>query len=303
MRRSFSKDGTALPGRRLLPALLCLPWLPLSGCTDDSAPPPPLAVPVSKDAGNSFDPSAAGTIRGQATWAGDLPVIPPMRGWTDVAPDSSAAKHHVEPNPNAPRIDPVTKGIGNAVVFLRGVEPRRGRPWDLPPVRVEQRGCRFFVHQGEAAAREGFARRGETVEMVSTEPVFHALHATGAAYFSLAFPDPGRPRRRALDHPGIVELTSAAGFFWMRAYLFVGEHPYYTRTDADGRFVLRQVPPGRYEAVCWLPDWHEASHERDPETSLVMRLTFRPPVEHVEAVEVVPSGTHALEFAWSLKDF
>src|SRR5262249_1880837 len=156
----------------------------------------------------------------------------------------------------------------------------------------------FLVHQGAAVGRDGFVRRGDRVELVSSGPVFHVLHAAGAAYFSLAFADPDRPRTRPLEHSGMVELTSAAGYFWMRAYLFVDDHAYYTGPDAGGGFLRPQVPPGRYEVVCWLPDWHEASHDRDPETSLVMRLTFRPPVEHAQVVEVSPSGTQAVHFAW-----
>ena len=64
-----------------------------------------------------------------------------------------------------------------------------------------------------------------------------------------------------------VELTSGAGHYWMRAYLMVAEHPYYALTNADGRFVLPQVPPGRYEIVCWLPILPAGGHEsllRDP---------------------------------------
>jgi hypothetical protein len=291
-----------LHGRKLLPALLCLLWLPLGGCTEDSAPPAD-AFPTVADAVTAFDPATAGTVQGRVTWEGDLPAVPPLRGWTDVAPEDGGAKYHVQANPNAPAIDPDTKGVGNAVVFLRGVDPRRARPWDLPQVRVEQKDYRFVVRQGDTAGRDGFVRRGDPVEMVSAEPVFHALHASGAAYFGLMFPDPDQPRTRALDRRGVVELTSAAGYFWMRAYLFVDDHPYYVRTDRQGRFLLGQVPSGRYEVVCWLPDWHEAGHDRDPETSVVMRLTFRPPVERVQTVAVGAAGTSAVDFCWGSGDF
>jgi hypothetical protein len=72
----------------------------------------------------------------------------------------------------------------------------------------------------------------------------------------------------------------------MRGWLFVDDHPYFTHSDAEGRFTLPQVPPGRYELVCWLPDWHEAFRERDAETALICRLTFCPPVEIVQPVQL-----------------
>jgi hypothetical protein len=103
----------------------------------------------------------ADIIRGRVTWGGDFPVVPPLRGWTDVGPEDGGAKFHVQENPNAPHIDPESRGVGDAVVFLRGVDPSRAGPWDLPRVRVEQKDYRFLVRQGGAVGRVGFVRRGD----------------------------------------------------------------------------------------------------------------------------------------------
>jgi hypothetical protein len=89
----------------------------------------------------------------------------------------------------------------------------------------------------------------------------------------------------------------------MRAHLFVADHPYLTRTDAEGRFSLEQVPPGAYELACWLPDWHEAAHELDAETAEVTRLTFRPSVVKLRDVEVERGGRRAAGFAFGAGDF
>jgi hypothetical protein len=277
-----------LHGRKRLPRIVGLLALALlAGCVDD----PPAAPPA-----------PAGTIRGRVTWTGDVPAVPPFRGWTDVGLEKTPPRRQVHPNPNAPAVG-AGGGIGNAVVFLRGVDVRRARPWDLPPVRVLQRDYGLHVRQGETESRDGFVRRGTAVEMVAAEPVFHALHASGAAYFSLTFPDPDVVRRRTLDRPGVVELSSAAGYYWARAYLFVDEHPYYVHTDADGRFELSQVPPGAYEVVCWLPSWREADHSRDPETTLITRLHFRPPVERVRPVRLGQGDTAEVTFTLSAEDF
>ena len=110
-------------------------------------------------------------------------------------------------------------------------------------------------------------------------------------------------RERILDRGGVVELSSNAGQFWMRAYLFVDDHPYYARTAADGRYALEKVPPGDYDLVCWMPDSHEASHEIDADTRLVTRLTFRPPLEVVRRVHIDPHATAAADFTLSLDAF
>jgi hypothetical protein len=284
----------------LLPALCLLPPL-LSGCSQAQSSNPPAQPAII--AGTAFDPATAGTIEGQVTWTGDLPTVPPLVTWAPLKLLDPLGGRHTFDNPHAPRIDPQTRGVAGAVVFLRGLDPRRGRPWDQPPVRVEQRGYQFHVRQGDVTASTAFVCRDDVVEMVSRDREFYALHAGGAAFFSLMFPDPDQPLTRPLKDTGVVELTSAAGHFWMRAHLFVDEHPYYTRTDEQGRFHLPQVPPGRYEVVCWLPNWREAEHQRDPETSLITRLIFQPPVERQETIALEPRQTGTVSFALSAEMF
>jgi hypothetical protein len=82
----------------------------------------------------------------------------------------------------------------------------------------------------------------------------------------------------------------------MRGHLFVDDHPYYTQTDAEGWYRLPHVPPGRYELVCWLPDWREEHHERDPESGLVTRVYFRPPLQWASPVEVAACAESAVNF-------
>jgi hypothetical protein len=251
-----------------------------------------------------FDPTTAGTITGRVAWAGPLPKVPPFEIRALIQPgDKQGQPRLIRENPNAPAVDPATRGVAGAVVFLRGVRAEKARPWDLPPVRVEQRDRRLHVLQGDTDSRVGFVRTGDEVEMVSREARFHSLHAGGDAFFTLTFPDPDRPRRRRLTSPGLVELTSAANYYWMRGYLFVADHPYYARTDAQGRFRLERVPPGRYEVVCWHPSWLEQGHDRDPETSLVFRLRFCPPVERERRVELGPRGEAVAELSLSAADF
>jgi hypothetical protein len=274
-----------------------------AGCGDARLQPADSPTGPREDAALDFDPLTAGTITGQVTWTGDVPAVAPLTGWVNVLVEGSGGDKVVRANPHAPDVDPQTNGVRQAVVLLRGVDPRRAKPWDQPPVRVEQRDYRLHIRQGAVDSPHGFVRRGDPVEMVSTQSVFHSLHAGGAEFFTLAFPDPHQPRVRRLDKQGHVELTSAAGYFWMRAYLFVDEHPYYTRTDAEGRFALTQVPPGRYELVCWLPNWHLAHQERNADSGLVTRLRFHPPVELVQPVTLGKGETQALAFAVSTAAF
>ena len=41
---------------------------------------------------------------------------------------------------------------------------------------------------------------------------------------------------------------------WMRAWVYVFDHPYFAVTDEKGRFEIKDVPPGRYQLRIRQPD-------------------------------------------------
>jgi hypothetical protein len=280
-------------------ALLCA--AALAGCAE--APHPEEAADAPAPLAVEFDPASAADVRGRVIWEGEAPRVPAFRSTASPLVDTGPGTDRKWANPNAPAINAATRGVAGAVVFLRGIDPRRSRPWDHPPARVEIRDWQLHVLQGDADARTGFVRRGDAVQLVSAQAVFHSLQARGAAFFALAFPDPGAPCTRRLTRPGVVELSSPVGYFWMRAHLFVADHPYYARTDAAGRFTLPRVPPGAYEAACWLPDWRAADRELDGDTGQTYRLTFRPPAEVVRPVRVRAGQGTTVAFALSASTF
>jgi hypothetical protein len=243
-----------------------------------------------------FDPATAGTIHGQVLWSGEMPNVPSFEVHAWAYEGSPPQGPQLRPNPHAPQINPDTRGVHGAVVFLRGVDPERSRPWDHAAVVVEHKDRRLEVLQGGKRSSIGFVRRGEAVTLVSRESVFNALTASGAAFFTLTFPDPNQPLKRNLRDRGHVELSSNAGWYWMRAHLFVDSHPYYVLTSENGSFRLPQVPPGRYQIVCWMPSWQIARQERDPESALVTRLFFQPPVEMSQYVSLEPGGEVSIQF-------
>ncbi|MBX9622983.1 MAG: carboxypeptidase-like regulatory domain-containing protein [Gemmataceae bacterium] len=258
-------------------------WL---GPTADDQPPAPAAT--------RHDPASTGTIAGRVTWPGPLPTAPDFL--FGQPREDGTFENRMMTNPNRPAVDPASRAVAGAVVFLRGVDPAAARPWDLPAVRVEWRDRQVVVLQGSDEPRPtGFVRRGEAVTLQSVEPVYHVLRGRGADFFSVTLPEPGRLLTRTFDRPGRVELSSGAGFYWARANLFVCDHPYFALTDRDGRFRFDRVPPGPVEVVAWLPGWLPAQQDRDPESGLVSRLTYGEPIEKSHPVTVEPGPTSAAD--------
>jgi hypothetical protein len=266
----------------------------LTGC-DENAPPPEPSPPARPDVGRRFDPRTTGSIVGRVVWRGPRPEVPPFRSIEDPLTDQLPPPPVREwPNPNAPVIGP-DGGVLTAVVFLRGVDPTRAKPWHHPPVSVDLAAHHFSVLQGDTRSTVGFVRAGDAVEFVSRQAVLHSVQARGAAFFSLTLPDPARPRLRTCATPGVVELASGAGFFWMRAYLLIEHHPYLSRTAEQGRFQLDDVPEGSYDLVAWHPSWRVVRQERNPDSFRVQQVRFAGPIEVTRRVRVEPGKTTRLD--------
>jgi hypothetical protein len=190
-----------------------------------------------------------------------------------------------------------------AVVFLRGIDPHAAKPWDHPGVRIEFKDRQLIVHQGKHISSVGFVPVGGEIAFVNSDADYQLLRARGAAFFAAPLQVLDHPSQRTLSKAGMVELTSGAGYYWLRGHLFVAEHPYYTRTDADGRFSLEQVPDGTYELICWMPSWVVTHREYDPEAGIMVRYIWAEPKEQVQAVTVRAGGAVEAEYRWDNKLF
>jgi hypothetical protein len=267
------------------------------------APPTPVRPTQESGAGPSelataFDPTRCGKFRATVRWDGPVPAVPPIELIQVTNPPGG--NPHV-PNPNTPTIH--DGRLANAVVYLADVNLPRSRPWDIPSATVEVTTSGLVVRQGDRRGRIGIVRRGATVELVSREAAQHSIRARGAAFFTQMLPVPNQPVSRALTDAGVVELSSGSGYYWLRGYLIVTDHPYAAITGPDGMADLPHVPDGEYETVVWVPDWHVEKTENDPEWMGPVRLTFRPAVERRQRVIVKAGQLAEVTFTLSAADF
>jgi hypothetical protein len=162
----------------------------------------------------------------------------------------------------------------------------------------------FHVLQGGKDRRTGFVRAHDTIELVSRDPLIHAVQVRGfgssagqSAFFTCLLPDRHKVISRRMGGPEVVELSSGAGHFWMRAYLFVSTHPYFEHSDEQGCFTMARVPAGSYEIIAWHPDWRISATERNPDSLRVQQVRFCPPLTSRKLITVVPGETVRVELS------
>lgn len=196
-----------------------------------------------------------GTIAGTVKWSGPLPHLATF----PINKDPQICDPNSEKTRDLERLIVSSQGgVKNTVVFLKDVT--EGKPFDLPPARrfLDQKHCRYEPHI--LLVPQSFA-----LQMKSSDATLHTVHMDGAASYNLPFPFVDQVVSRPMDTAGVVNLKCNGGHLWMNAEMIVAPHPYYTVTDENGRFELKDVPPGQYEIMAWHEGWgvlrQEASYD------------------------------------------
>lgn len=98
---------------------------------------------------------------------------------------------------------------------------------------------------------------GTTVEWPNNDDIFHNVFSmSDAKQFDLGlYKGNPKEKRVTFDKPGRVEVFCSIHAN-MHCVVLVVENPFYAMTDNEGRYVIRNIPPGIYKLKAW--------HERLP---------------------------------------
>jgi hypothetical protein len=138
---------------------------------------------------------------------------------------------------------PAGRAISDSVVYLVEVPGRRFDP-PAEPAIMDQRLKVYIPHVL-------VVQRGQRVEFPNTDLIRHNVFSPSKTkQFNLGIYPPGIRREQVFEQPGLVSLLCNV-HPEMSAFILVVTTPFFARTDADGTFVIKGLPPGRYDFVAW----------------------------------------------------
>jgi plastocyanin len=92
---------------------------------------------------------------------------------------------------------------------------------------------------------------GTTVDFPNSDAFYHNVFSLSKpARFDLGRYATGRSRSVRFDKPGIVRVFCDIHSH-MNAFILVFSHPFFTLTNAEGRYSLENVPSGTYNVIAW----------------------------------------------------
>jgi len=149
---------------------------------------------------------------------------------------------------NAAPAPPVYEPL-NFVIYLDEISlvspvVATAKPAARPRFVMDQKGLTFVPHVLPILA-------GSTVEFPNSDPVYHSVFSfSKTRTFDLGRYPTGRSKAITFNQPGLVKVYCDM-HSQMNAFILVLANPYFTLSDENGNYTLRDIPAGAYKVKAW----------------------------------------------------
>ena len=185
---------------------------------------------------------APGKIVGKVLFKGEAP--PPIKI------RMSADPRCMQASPNGAerkQIDGANGGLANVVVAIKKAPAGLFTP-KTTPVVLDQSGCMYTPALIALQV-------GQPLKMRNSDETLHNIHPRPVVNegFNLGQPRKGMESEKTFMKAESIFPVSCDVHPWMRTYIAVFDHPFFTLTRDDGTFEIPNVPPGEYEVEAQHP--------------------------------------------------
>jgi plastocyanin len=184
--------------------------------------------------------AVAGSITGKITYDDKVPSFKPV----DMNADPVCASKHTAPV--YPEILVLGDGNGLANVFVQVKNAPAGGTASTDPVVVDQNGCRYEPHVVGVMV-------GQTVKFKNSDGILHNVHGLPKENreFNIGMPPALKEKDQVFNKPEAHFPVKCDVHPWMKTYIAVMTHPYFSVSGTDGTFEISGLPAGNYEISAW----------------------------------------------------
>lgn len=191
----------------------------------------------------TVDPATAGAVTGSVKFDGVAPKAKRIR--MDAEP--ACASKHAGGVTDEEFVVGGGGAFANVVVYVK--EGLKGEfTVSKQPAVLDQSGCVYTPHVIAV-------QTNQTIEVKNSDPTTHNIHPTPAANreWNESQPQGAGALQKSFAREELAIPVRCNVHPWMKSYVAVFKHPYFMVTGKDGKFEIKNLPPGEYT----LEAWHE----------------------------------------------
>jgi hypothetical protein len=229
----------------------------ITGCggkKDESAEAPASAPAAGAPAapGKTVDPATAGELMGTVKLDGAAPKMKSI----STAAEPACAKGRTTPLTSEEVVTGDGGALANVVVYIKSGLDDYSFPAPSTPVKFTQEGCQYHPHVAGMVI-------AQNVDVINSDQTTHNIHPIPMENreWNESQPPGAAPIEKSFPRAEVAIPVKCNVHPWMKAYMAVLPNPYFQVTDKDGKFDLKNLPPGTYTVVAW----HEL-YKTDPQT-------------------------------------
>lgn len=202
----------------------------------------------------TVDPNTAGEIMGVVSFSGAVPKLPTIDMTADpMCPQKSQPAETVS----------VKNGkLANVFVYIKDGLPQGTFPSSNAPVVLSQKDCRYIPRMMGVMVKQPF-------KIVNDDQANHNIHdmPNHNPQWNEEQQPTDKPITKSFPNPEMMLPLQCNQHPWMRAYVNVMTHPYFAVSDDDGKFEIKNLPPGEYTLA--------AVHEKFGEKTIKVKVASK----------------------------
>ena len=202
----------------------------------------------------------AATLSGTVKFAGAAPKAAPIQ----MSADPYCQSQH--PNGQGAEDEEVVVGaageLANVLVYVKNA-PAGGT--SSTPASIDQKGCRYYPHVQAVVVNQ-------PIQIKNSDATLHNIHAMPEtnSQFNEGQPVQGMVATKKFDKVEMKPFRIKCDVHgWMKSYMAVLPHPYFSVSQMNGQFSIANLPPGTYTIVAW----HEKYGQQEQQVTVGAKET------------------------------